>query len=274
MNLEHYDELWQRHRPEHAGLVDFWNRRADSFNAHKNGDGESRELRRIFAMQLADETDVDADSRVLDIGCGAGHYSILLARRAAEVIGFDIAPKMIDHARENAAAEGCANVAFEVLDWETVDLAARGWEKRFKLVLACKTPAVNSLATLRKMIAACDGCCCYISKIDIANSVRDRLNSLLDWNEAESRSTGDFYCVFNLLWLMGYYPEISYLERSWESDMSLDDALMVYSRHFERLGASWEKRGTVAAEKLSSLAVDGRIHEKVTSKMVVMTWRV
>jgi 2-polyprenyl-3-methyl-5-hydroxy-6-metoxy-1,4-benzoquinol methylase len=45
--------------------------------------------------------------RVLDVGCGPGHYSVHLAKQgAAEVLGLDFAPGMIDIAWENARRNG------------------------------------------------------------------------------------------------------------------------------------------------------------------------
>jgi SAM-dependent methyltransferase len=48
--------------------------------------------------------------RVLDIGCGPGHYGIALARAgASEVIGIDFAEGMIDLARQQANAAGVSD---------------------------------------------------------------------------------------------------------------------------------------------------------------------
>lgn len=61
--------------------------------------------------------------RVLDVGCGPGHYAITLARRgAAEVVGLDFAPAMIDLAARHAARAGvgerCRFLAADFLRWE------------------------------------------------------------------------------------------------------------------------------------------------------------
>lgn len=48
----------------------------------------------------------------LDFGCGAGRLTLPLARRASRVVGCDIAPTMLMHARENAAAAQLQNVSF------------------------------------------------------------------------------------------------------------------------------------------------------------------
>ncbi|WP_030612996.1 class I SAM-dependent methyltransferase [Streptomyces sclerotialus] len=58
---------------------------------------------------------IEAGSRVLDIGCGAGQTSRLAARTAREghVLGLDLSGPMLARARALAAAEGLENVAFE-----------------------------------------------------------------------------------------------------------------------------------------------------------------
>ena len=43
--------------------------------------------------------------RVLDAGCGTGAFAVEAARRGAEVVAVDIAPKLIEVARERAALE-------------------------------------------------------------------------------------------------------------------------------------------------------------------------
>jgi SAM-dependent methyltransferase len=47
-----------------------------------------------------------APARILDLGCGGGWTSIFLAKHGYRVTGQDIAPDMIDLARENAARHG------------------------------------------------------------------------------------------------------------------------------------------------------------------------
>ena len=47
-----------------------------------------------------------AGDRILDLACGSGVHALRLARRGLEVVGVDIAPSLIDHARQQAAGEG------------------------------------------------------------------------------------------------------------------------------------------------------------------------
>lgn len=49
------------------------------------------------------------------MGCGAGFFSILLAKLGHEVTGIDLTPDMIIHSRELAKEEN-ASCTFEVMD--------------------------------------------------------------------------------------------------------------------------------------------------------------
>jgi ubiquinone/menaquinone biosynthesis C-methylase UbiE len=58
---------------------------------------------------LAPWFDVPAGTRVLDVGCGVGRWSCLLASRGALVTGVDLSPTMISQARRRAQARGLSD---------------------------------------------------------------------------------------------------------------------------------------------------------------------
>ena len=75
--------------------------------------------------------EVREGTRVLDVGCGVGRWSRLLAGRGARVLGVDLSPTMIDQARRRADSDGVAErCRFAVADLSRLDL-----EERFDLVL-------------------------------------------------------------------------------------------------------------------------------------------
>src|ERR1700680_267128 len=49
---------------------------------------------------------VGAGTRVLDVGCGVGRWSRLLAARGADVLGVDLSPTMIAQARQRGGGGG------------------------------------------------------------------------------------------------------------------------------------------------------------------------
>jgi SAM-dependent methyltransferase len=71
-------------------------------------------------------------TRVLDVGCGVGRWSRLLAARGAQVTGIDLSPTMIAEAERRAAAQELGgNCRFLVRDLATLDAG-----EKFDLVLS------------------------------------------------------------------------------------------------------------------------------------------
>jgi SAM-dependent methyltransferase len=65
---------------------------------------------------------VRAGMRVLDVGCGVGRWSRLLASRCADGTGVDLSPTMVAQAQRRAEAEGVADrCRFQVQDLAKLD---------------------------------------------------------------------------------------------------------------------------------------------------------
>jgi ubiquinone/menaquinone biosynthesis C-methylase UbiE len=74
-------------------------------------------------LALAPWLQVNQGTRVLDVGCGVGRWSRLLAARGAAVLGVDLSSTMIAQARHRAAAEGVGErCRFAVADLAHLDL--------------------------------------------------------------------------------------------------------------------------------------------------------
>ena len=77
----------------------------------------------LAAMERAG---VEADWRVLDVGCGCGQTSLQLAERVGPggaVLGVDISQPMLERARARAAGVGIENLRFERSDAQTASFA-------------------------------------------------------------------------------------------------------------------------------------------------------
>jgi ubiquinone/menaquinone biosynthesis C-methylase UbiE len=60
---------------------------------------------------------------VLDMGAGAGHTSLAVAKHVANVIGVDVTPEMVGVATQLAADRGVGNVAFQLGDVSALKFA-------------------------------------------------------------------------------------------------------------------------------------------------------
>jgi SAM-dependent methyltransferase len=68
-----------------------------------------------LADELARELGLDGTGRLLDVGCGPGSLTLLLADRFAQVVGVDADPEMIDEARERARLAGVHNAVWATM---------------------------------------------------------------------------------------------------------------------------------------------------------------
>lgn len=71
------------------------------------------------AEEFVDRLNVRPEMKVLDVACGTGNTAIPAARKGAHVTGVDIAPNLVNQARERASAEG-VRASFEEGDAESL----------------------------------------------------------------------------------------------------------------------------------------------------------
>lgn len=68
--------------------------------------------------------EIPAGAKVLDLGCGAGLDSLLVAPRAGSVVGVDFSAAMLAVARKSAQSMGLVNAEFREADAEAIPPAS------------------------------------------------------------------------------------------------------------------------------------------------------
>jgi len=81
-------------------------------------------MNRILVSSALDLLDPQPGERIADLFCGLGNFSLPIARRGAQVIGFEGSEELVQRARENAAANGLV-AQFEVMDLIAPNPASR-----------------------------------------------------------------------------------------------------------------------------------------------------
>lgn len=108
-----------------------------------------------FGLAIADKLALATGERVLDVGCGAGATSLMLAERVrpGSVVGVDISAPLLGRARERA--EGIANLRFELGDAETFAFDAASYDVLFsRFGVMFFADAVAAFRNLRLALSA------------------------------------------------------------------------------------------------------------------------
>jgi 23S rRNA (uracil1939-C5)-methyltransferase len=85
------------------------------------------EVNRALVAAAPGLLQVDHQSRVLDLYCGLGNFSLPLARRAAAVVGIEGEASLVERARGNARLNDIANAVFYRADLSGTDLSDAAW---------------------------------------------------------------------------------------------------------------------------------------------------
>ncbi len=88
----------------------------------------NREMAEVLYAKAVEFAGLTGGETVLDLYCGAGTITQVMARHAGRVIGAEIVPEAIEDAKENAKRNGVENVEFFCGDASAVaaDFAAKG----------------------------------------------------------------------------------------------------------------------------------------------------
>jgi len=114
-------------------VTDAWNEMADTYDAYVGTEADYYRTQVIGPGLLAACGNVRGQ-RVLDLGCGQGYFSRVLAGAGGTVIGVDISKRQIDHARRHEA-EDPLGIEYLALDAAEID---QEWPpSTFDLITSC-----------------------------------------------------------------------------------------------------------------------------------------
>lgn len=82
-------------------IINYWNGRSDSFMRQRDEELHSQQ-HRIWEQELIAQLPADRKLKILDVGCGCGFFSLILAEQGHDVTGIDLTGGMILRARELA----------------------------------------------------------------------------------------------------------------------------------------------------------------------------
>ena len=236
-----WEDSWQsaiekspmkRRRNDSPDTMRRWNRMAADFAKRTNEPRSGRKRLKTIEW-LSGQGALGPGGRVLDIGSGPGNWTVPLARTAAHVTALEPAGAMVDLLRQRIEKDAITNVTVHQRTWQAIGLDEEDWTGRFDLVFASMTPGIDGPASLRKMIAASRGYC-YLSAFSgrgwhqwYRDLWREIFNETLDGNPA------DIIYPFNMVYAMGYRPNLQFNFWQHERTLSREEAVEDYLSHLE-----------------------------------------
>ena len=267
-----FAKLWAAHNP---GTLEetrrYWDLRAGEFNEMVRD--PDREERLELVAYLSGKGALPPEGVVLDLGCGAGSYTLEFARRVRHVTGVDISPGMIEFARANVGEAGLNNSTFLTLPWQELDLDAYGFRGAFDLVFASMSGAVDSEESLLKLHAASRKYCFLSAFVYRKDMLQQSLADRIFPDLALAPLAGSAYYAFNILWQHGLYADLICKDRTWITEWDTQAALATYEEHLLAHAQPGMDLRKELLRALDALSVHGRVRRKMEAKTAWLFWR-
>ncbi len=230
MDISYFDSLVKKTR-EKENQEQLWDEKAIEFNKNISKSKASK-VDGLISL-LKGRNIINSSSEILDIGCGPGRHSMEFAKESQSVIGLDISSKMLEFAIKNNKDDNFSKTSYIKANWADLDLMEFGWEKRFDFIFSSMCPAVDVKEALEKMSKASKGYCMVSRMIKRQDNISDEIMNKfnIDNSKDPHNSRETLWAFLNMIWLMGYNPEIAYLESKDTFKLTKEESI---SRHISR----------------------------------------
>ena len=224
-----------------------------------------------FLHFIAEKTELTREMRTLDVGCGAGAYSVAMARRVGQADGVDLSPRMVELGNAWARDHAIANLRLWVENWHTCGIAPL--RKQYDLVFAHTTPAVADYNTLMKLCEASRDCCFLCKPARRSDQVFDEVRRLAGF-PARRDFDDSVAFAFDSLWGLGYNPEVSYAKTQWLPERTLEEAERWFLGRIRGQSHLSEENERRIREFLKEISIDGIVKERIDTTLVNIYWSV
>lgn len=241
-----------------------WDNRAETF--YYNQVNGSTYYAEAVPRLLEQKNILTPSVRVLDIGAGSGRYAIPLAKKSQSVHALDLSSEMLQYLEREAEKNHLDNIQTVKSAWPTTEDIGE-----FDVAFAAMCPAIDSIEALQAMSDAADKhgvLCQFTGSTDTVIEALEE-QELLDRNRRDPHNNPEtLQSYFNILWELGYRPEVSYLNDTFEVNLSFEDALDNYKRRFGQVDEE-ELKQTLST--IQNGADDLTVVKKTT--LAVISWK-
>jgi SAM-dependent methyltransferase len=259
----------------HTGFstTEYWDNASITYNT-QNNELASRKTDKIIKLLKKNKL-IFKNCNILEIGCGTGLMAKEFAKNNCNVTAIDFSKGMIKRCLADIPENIEYRVKFLHLDWNKINLKQKKWQKKFDLVAAFMSPAISTPESFYKMIKASRRGC--IIKGWAKKQKHDILDSL--WKILMNRPLEDkpqnFLFKLNLLFSMGYFPELTFDKIEWEETIELKKELQTQLTFFRKISDKDDKELTkIITDYLKTIEKNNLIYKKHKGLTATAYWEI
>lgn len=268
MHINEIRKNWKTQNKNTQSEVELWDSQAEDPIYHMMPTFQDNK----FLQLLEQEHMIDSTYDVLDIGCGAGVYSLALAQRVKSVTGIDLSPKMVQTAMKKLEKDERMNVVFICKDWNALDLAQEGFKEHFDLVLAHTSPAISDASTFEKMNDASKHFCALCTPSKMIEPVLQVVQKIAGVEDDKKNCGNDLIYQLDMLFQMDYLPKLAYENQVWDMNQSYEDACSYYIGRATYAKELALDETNIIKEYLASITKDGRVIDQINATVTTIYW--
>ena len=226
-----------------------------------------------ISLEVLQRAGIAPGMRLLDLGCGAGDFSLLaadLVGPSGSVLGIDRSAEAVQRATERAASLNAKPVRFEVSDVESINLSLEFDAVIGRFVLMY---VADPTTTLRRMIDRLTpgGIVAFIEgDMDVARSVpaAAKVETVLGWARETFRRVGVTMDLGPQLWRV--FRDAGLEEHNWIVRQRLHpppsmEGIKWVAELVRSLLPTMERLGVVSAEELGIHTLEEDLHQALLS---------
>ena len=258
ITMNDFEQYIQKDQNE-ARAEQMWDNKSQDF--YERTEKKQKQFANGFVFRLIkDRQLLKADTRILDIGCGTGRHLLEFAAYTPHLTGIDISSKMLAYAQEKLQHIPQAKLIHG--NWmETFNT-----ENEFDFVFACMTPAIASIEHIQRMNMISKKYCMLERTVYEKDSVQEEIEQLLGRKlfRLPHNDKNYVYGVWNILWLMGYCPEVVFDKQVRSTTHTIED-------YIQGIDYSPEEK-TAVMQLLTGKAKDSMIAAEESVVKAIILW--
>jgi SAM-dependent methyltransferase len=269
--IEEYFENMLRQDGRHRENPEaFWDSRAEDF--FKGQQSSSSTYPERIAGFFRKRGIITENSTVLEIGCGAGRYTIPFAKKVKKLVASDISSNMLGFMEETARSASLDNIEPVKADWKEADTRHPIMADRFDFVFSVQSPGTRDISAIMKMNRVSKGYCMIGQFARRRDELTEHIKATLQTppHHDPHNNRERIISIFNLLWLRGLNPEITYFHEHDKTVFDYEEAVRYYAG---RWGVGDGSQEELLRNAVSEKCRNGEITVKSDSTMALIFWK-